>query len=163
MKSFPWRTALFISLAFNLIIISGAIGAYAAGARIERPSAGGDAAVSSFPGPRAFMQALPPQARREVRRDLVRTFFTAHAEREEARNARIALFQAARAEPYDPQRVAAAFARVRAADAAVAARFQDSVAQSLARMDAEQRHAALDALAQQAGGQRLQNAVSGQQ
>ena len=153
MKSFPWRTALFVSLALNLIVLSAAIGAYAAGARIERPGFGGAEAISNFPGPRAFMTALPMPARREVRRDLVRTFFTARAEREESRNARLALFQAARAEPYDSERVSAAFARVRAADAALAARFQDSVAQALSRMDQNQRHAALDALARQTGGQ----------
>ncbi|MBC7769032.1 MAG: periplasmic heavy metal sensor [Phycisphaerales bacterium] len=142
---FPWRTALFVSLAINLVLVSLAIGAAASGARLERP-AQTEEALSRLPGPRAFMQALPPDARREVRRDLARSLVELRTQRRASREARLALYEAARQEPYDVARVREAFANVRAADAATAAGFQDGVATALGRLSPQDRRMALEAM-----------------
>jgi uncharacterized membrane protein len=144
--TFPWRTALFISLALNLVLISAAIGAYATGARLARPAPERELG-QRIAGQWAFMQALPPETRRALRRELGRELIDMREERAALRTARAALYEAARAEPYDSARVSAAFAAVRAADAVVIAGFHDALASSLARISAEDRAAALDALA----------------
>lgn len=145
--SFPWRTALFISLALNLIVVSAVVGAYLSGARLARP--GETQAVQRLAGQRAFMRALPPEVRASLREDLVREGMDLRDERAAARQARVELFNAARAEPYDPARVRAAFAAVRAADGVLVENFHDTLSESFGRISAADRAAALDALAQQ--------------
>lgn len=150
-SGFPWRTALFVSLALNLVLISAAVGALASGARLERPVA---QAMPRALGQRAFMEALPEQARRDLRRDLATSVIDMRAQRRAARQARLALLEAARAEPYDVTRVRAAFTEVRAADIAVAAAFHDSVADALGKLQPDERRGALDALIRQASERR---------
>lgn len=149
---FPWRTALFVSVAINLVVISIATGAFLSGARLERPSQ--EAPLARLAASRAFMQALPPEARRELRRGLAGSLLDMREHRRASQRARLALYEAAGAEPYDLARVRAAFADVRAADAELAASFQDSVAEALGRLSAEERRQALDAMMrrQQRGG-----------
>ncbi len=143
--SFPLRTLLFISLAANLLIIGAVVGAKFAGVRLERgpPPAN---VVERLPGPRAFMEALPPETRAKLRDDFIESAQQTRELRQAARQARIDAFQAARTEPYDAERVRQAFARMREADQAVAAGFQDRVAQSFATLTPEERARALDAL-----------------
>lgn len=149
--NFPWRTALFISLAVNLILISAAIGAFATGARLSRPAevqepVAAEALPSRLASTRAFMQALPPETRRTLRRELARELIAMREERNAAREARLALYQAASAEPYDAARVRAAFAAVREADAVLLAGFHNALADGLARISETDRAAALEAM-----------------
>lgn len=147
--TFPWRTALFISVGLNLILVSAIVGAFLSGARLQQPSA----QVSESPqigerlaGQRAFMAALPPETRVRLRRELARDLIAMRAERSAAFSARAALYEAARAEPYDAARVRAAFAEVRQADAVLLEGFHSSLSEALGRLDAEDRAAALEAL-----------------
>jgi uncharacterized membrane protein len=146
--SFPWRTALFVSLALNLVLISAAVGAFASGARLERPA---ESTVEApmpprLAGQRAFMMALPPDVRAALRRELAGEVIGMREQRAAARQARLDLFEAARAEPYDPARVRNGFAAVRAADGAVLEGFHDALADALGRIDTADRATALDAL-----------------
>jgi uncharacterized membrane protein len=147
--NFPWRTALFVSLAVNLVVISAAIGALATGARLARPADREEA--PRLAGQRAFMQALPPETRRALRREVGRELMAMREERAAARAARMQVFEAARAEPYDAEQVRAAFAAMREADGAVIAGFHGALAEGFARLSAEQRATALDALARGRG------------
>lgn len=151
---FPWRTLLFLSVALNLLIIGGAIGAYGAGVRVQREAPG--AVVDRMPGPRAFMAALPPTVRATVREELAGSWVQSRQLRETAAQARRDAFAAAAAEPYDPGLVKSAFQRLRAADQAVLAVFHDNVADAFGRMNPEERRVALQAL-QSAAPARRQN------
>lgn len=147
--TFPWRTALFISVALNLIVVSAAVGAFLSGARLEQPApeAAEEPQLNDrLAGQRAFMMALPPETRATLRRELGRDVIAMRAQRTAAREARIALFQAARTEPYDAARVRAAFAAVRQADMALLEGFHNSLSDALGRIEPAERAAALDAL-----------------
>lgn len=143
--SFPFRTIMFVSLAANLLIAGAVIGGSAAGLRLERAPTR-NAVVERMPGPRAFMQALAPDAREKMRAELTQAVPETRQAREAARQARIDVYNAVRQEPYDPERVRAAFAHMREADAAVLAIFHDHVARAFAQLTPDQRSAALDAL-----------------
>ncbi len=147
MSSFPWRTLLFLSLAFNLLLIGGAVGAYTAGVRVQReaPAVVG-AAIPAGPG--AFMLALPPDVRAEVRAALEDTWAETRAEREAARDARQAVLDAARAEPFDAAAMNVALGAMRAADAVVAQRYHEAVTETFGALTPEARRAATEALAQ---------------
>jgi len=155
MSGFPWRTALFLSLALNLVVISAVVGAVASGARLERPLQQAPAAGPAAVTPRAFMQALPPESRRIMRRALTGAAVDLREQRAAARAARLELYEASRAEPYDVERVRAAFAATRAADAAIISRLHDTVADALGRIDAEDRRVAVDAMAERASQRRV--------
>ena len=86
-----------------------------------------------------LIAALPPEDRREVRREVAKAFVQSRDLRKEARDARASLAQTALAEPYDSAAVKAAFARMRAADSAVTGRFHDSIAEVFGRMSPEER------------------------
>lgn len=144
MTNFPWRVALFVSLAVNLVVVSAVIGAFAAGARLERPDHRGG--FSRSEGPRAFMDALPPEARRDLRRDLAGDVIANGEQRMAARTARLELYRVASAENYDAAQVRAAFARVREAESALQAPLHDALAQRLATLPTEQRRAAIEAM-----------------
>ncbi len=93
-------------------------------------------------GGRAFSEALPPDARRRLRRELAGDVVATREQREQARAARLGVFEAVRTDPYDADAVRAAFARVRAADAALAEPLHDAVARALGELpDAERRNA----------------------
>lgn len=142
---FPWRTLLFISLALNLLIVGGAVGAWSAGVRVQRE--GDDRAiVSRLPGPRAFIRSLPPETREAMREDLATSWGESHEMRQTAMQARREAFDAAAQEPYDAARVRAAFERLRAADQAAIEVFQNNVIDGLAELSPEQRREALQAL-----------------
>jgi len=140
-STFPWRTLLFVSAAFNLLIVGAAIGAYGAGVRLQR-----EATNARFPAPREFMAALPPNARVNVRGELARTWAQTQPLRQQAVQARREAFDAAATEPFDAARVRAAFARVRAADQAALAPFHDNVVTALAQMTPAERQRAIAAL-----------------
>jgi uncharacterized membrane protein len=144
MNGFPWRATLFISLAFNLLVIGAAAGAFGAGVRLERDNP--RAVVERMPGPRAFMAALPPATRVKVRAELVRSWDQSRQLRQQAQQARRDAFAAAAAEPFDAARVRAAFTRLRAADQATIAVFHDNVVAAFANMTPQERAQALDAL-----------------
>ena len=145
--SFPWRTALFVSLALNLALVSAALGAFATGARLARPA--DVEPPQRVAGQRAFMQALPAQQRAAVRRELARTMREMEQERAQARSARLALYEALTAEPYDRERTRAAFSAVRAADAVLVAAYHEALTEGFGRVNAEDRASALEAFQNQ--------------
>lgn len=145
MSNFPWRTALFVSLALNLVAVSAVVGAFASGARLERPGHHGGGLARQM-RPRAFMDALPVETRRALRRDLAGDLAAISAQRTEVRDARLELYRVASADAYDADRVSGAFARVRAADAALQEPLHNALAQRLATLPADQRRAAIEAM-----------------
>jgi uncharacterized membrane protein len=151
-RTFPWRTLLFVSAAFNLLIAGAAIGAYSAGVRVERRAP--EAVVDRLPGPRAFVASLPEDVRQDVRADLVESWTQSRDLRRTAAQARREAFQTAATEPYNVERVRAAFARMRAADQAALAIYHDNMAQVFGQMTPEQRRNALAALARAAPARR---------
>ncbi len=144
MSGFPWRTLLFVSVALNLLVIGAVAGAWGAGVRLQREA---DATVvQRMPGPRAFLAALPPETREIMRRELADSWTESGDLRRAALQARRDAFIAAAAEPYDAERVRAAFARLREADQRAIGIFQDNVVDAFARLTPAQRREALDAL-----------------
>jgi len=141
---FPWRTLLFVSVAFNLLIVGAVAGAFGAGVRLQRENP--QAVVDRLPGVRAFMAALPAEARVKVRQELVASWQESRDLRRAAGQARRDAFAAAATEPYDVARVRAAFARLRAADQAAIGVFHDNVADAFGAMTPEERRSALEAL-----------------
>jgi uncharacterized membrane protein len=141
-RAFPWRAALFASLAFNLLVVGGLAGGYAAGLRIERHEAGDRARGK---GRSSFLRALPAEERAAMRADLRRTWKETRQLRDQARAAREEVRHLASTETYDPAVVSAAFARMRTADAAVQTAWHESMTQSLSRLSAEERRAAITA------------------
>lgn len=144
MNRFPWRTLLFVSVALNLLVIGAVAGAWGAGVRVER--AAGEAVVQRMPGPRAFLRALPPETREIMRRELAGSWTQSRDLRRAALQARRDAFAAAATEPYDAERVRAAFARLREADQSAIGVFHDNVIEAFARLTPEQRREALAAL-----------------
>ena len=143
-QRFPWRTLLFASAAINLLVIGGIAGALASGVRVQRDNP--EAVVARMPGPRAFMAALPSETRVKMRAELVDSWVETRAARAEARAARRDAFAAAALEPFDVERVKAAFARLRAADQAAIGVFHDNMIEAFGQLSPEERTAALDAL-----------------
>ena len=143
--SFPFRTIMFASLAANLLIVGAVVGGSAAGLRVVRAPEH-NAVIERMPGPRAFMLALPPEAREKLRTELTAAVPETREARATARQARVDVYAAARQEPYDPDRVRAAFAHMRESDQAVLAIFHDHVARAFAQLTPDQRRTALDAL-----------------
>lgn len=143
-RKFPWRTLLFLSVALNLLVIGGAIGALGAGVRLEREAP--EVAVVRMPGARAFLAALPPETRAKMRTELAETWRESRELRRAALQARVEAFEAASAEPYDVERVRAAFARLRAADQAAIGAFHDNVVEAFGRLTPDERRTALQAL-----------------
>lgn len=142
-SGFPWRAAFLMSVALNVIVASAALGAVLAGARLERPAGVGLPREANV---RAFMHALPPETRRALRRNLARRFMAMGEERSAARAARFEVYAAAGAEPYNVERVRAAFAESRSADAALGAAVHDAVAEAIGELSPEQRQAAMNAV-----------------
>lgn len=143
-QSFPWRTALFVSVALNMLAIGVVVGAWGAGVRVQREAPA--AVVERIPGVRTMLRQLPPPARAEVRREVVDSWAQSRALREAAAQARRDAFAAAEAEPYDVARVKTAFAAMRAADQNAVGVFHDSVAEALASLSQEERREALQAM-----------------
>ena len=152
MSGFPWRTLLFLSVALNLLVIGAVAGAWGAGVRLQREV--GDAVVARMPGPRAFLQALPPETREIMRRELADSWTESRELRRAALQARRDAFAAAASEPYDTARVRAAFVRLREADQRAIGVFHDNVVEAFARLTPEQRREAMEALARAAPARR---------
>lgn len=143
-RKFPWRALLFASVALNLLAVGAVAGALGAGVRLERESP--REAVVRMPGARAFMAALPVDLRVKMRAALADSWVESREARRASREARLAAFEAAAQEPYDVERVRAAFARVREADQAAIGVFHDSVVEAFATLSPEERREALEAL-----------------
>lgn len=157
-QRFPWRTLLFLSVALNLLVAGAVVGAVGAGVRIER-----SAEAAQLPAPRMFIAALPQPTRAKMRAALAQTWDQTRDLRQQAMQARRDAYAAAAMEPYDAVRVRAAFARVRAADAATLAAFHDNVVAVFATLTPAERHQALDALRDAAGARQSLAPPSGQQ
>lgn len=146
------RTALFVSLAVNLLLVGVVGGAALSNLRHDRAAA--QQQVERAPNVRALLDTLPPERAQAVRDTVVKTFREGRASRIAARQARMDVYRLAGADAYDVVAVKAAFARMRSADATVAAQFQDAVADAMAGMTVEERRAVLRELVQRrAGGQ----------
>ncbi|MBY0562904.1 MAG: periplasmic heavy metal sensor [Hyphomonadaceae bacterium] len=143
-RPFPWRTLLFASVALNLLMVGAAIGALGAGVRRERAASG--EAVAHMAGPRAFVNALPEEARGPVRQGLARSWTESREARRTAAQARREAYATAMAEPYDTERVRLALARMRAADQAALGVFHDNIADLLSEMTPAERRVAIQAL-----------------
>jgi uncharacterized membrane protein len=92
------------------------------------------------------MAALPPETRAKMRRELADSWVETRELRQAAIQARRDAFAAASIEPYDVERVRAAFARLRAADQAAIGVFHDNIVEAFARLTPEERREALAAL-----------------
>lgn len=149
------KTALFVSLAANLLLAGVIGGAALSNARHQRASA--EQAVARAPNLRAVMEAVPAERRREVRARVIEIWRKGRAARVEAREARAEVYRLANADAYDPAAVKAAFARVRAADGKVAEHLQDGVVDALSTLRVEERRAVLREIAKRRalGGRRL--------
>jgi uncharacterized membrane protein len=144
-KPFPWRTLLFVSVAFNLLVVGVLAGAYGAGVRVQRDAP--EAAVTRMPGVRAFIRAMPSEeARAKMRSELADSWVESRTARRAATQARREAFDAAAAEPYDVERVRAAFARLREADQAAIAVIHDDVVEAFGQLTPVERRAAIEAL-----------------
>jgi uncharacterized membrane protein len=141
-RRFPWRATMFVSLAVNLLLIGLIVGALAAGARLRREGPGALSRAEFA----QIVQAMPAESRRVVRRAVVQGWFQSRGDRLEAGRLRREAFEAASSEPYDVERVRAAFARMREADAATVGVYHDRIAEALATLTPEQRRAALLAI-----------------
>jgi len=144
-SSFPTRAVLFASVALNLLIVGGIAGAWGAGVRVQR-EAEPSAVVERMPGPGTFLRELPPEVRAVMREELVDSWAESRDARQAALQARRDAFAAAATEPYDAARVRAAFERLRGADQAAIAVFQNKLIEALGEMSPDQRRAALEAL-----------------
>lgn len=139
------RTALFVSLAVNLLLVGAMVGVGLSELRHQRERA--SLAVARAPNIRALMQSLPPERATEVRQKVIGAWRDARTQRRAARQARLDLVRIAGAETYDVAAAKAAFARMRAADASVAGRFQDVVADAMVSLTLEERRDLLRRLA----------------
>jgi len=151
-RAFPWKSVAIAAVALNLVLVGAGVGALAAGARLLPPGIptpgggpGGGGAMA-----RTVLEAVPEAKRREVRALLGAGVKAAAAERRAAREARVAAFKTAMAEPYDPSAVRAAFAQMRAADGAVLGKFDDSLVQALGQLTPSERRAAMADFARRA-------------
>lgn len=137
-KRFPaW---LFASIAVNVLLLGVVIGG-AAGAWRQRAEHG-DVARPNIErlaeGGRVF-RTLSPEARTTLRRHAREAFVSSRDLRAEARAAREEVLTAATADPYDAERLRAAFTRMRAANMAMQAPWQNAVADAMGAMSVEER------------------------
>lgn len=161
-KPFPWRTLLFISVALNLLIIGAVAGAYGAGVRVQRDAP--EAVVARMPGTRAFIRAMPSEeTRAKIRTELADSWVESRTARGAAAQARREAFDAAAAEPYDVERVRAAFARLRAADQAAIGVIHDDMAEAFGQLTPDERRAAVAALRRAPPARRATLAPAGEQ
>lgn len=143
------RLALFVSVAANLLLLGVIGGAALSNARQEKVAT--ESAVARAPNVRAVLEALPPERRRVVRDAVITAVREGRPARIEARRLRREAHEIASRDPYDPAAVKAAFARARDADAVVVAQVQDTLAEAMSSLSAEERRAVLERLAQRRG------------
>jgi len=147
-RAFPWRTALFISLALNLLVIGAVVGGAVAGIRLERTSAH-DWHDRRGHGRGGFLATLPEAERSAVRRSLRESFLQSQPERFEARRLREEVRNLAGADTYDAAAVQAALGRMRLADVALLNKFDGAVAEMLTHLSPEQRRDAIEAFSRE--------------
>ncbi|MDZ4778135.1 MAG: periplasmic heavy metal sensor [Alphaproteobacteria bacterium] len=140
------RTALFVSIAANILLVGVIGGAAISNARHERVAT--QNAVARAPNVRAVLEAVPQERRAEIRGKVIAAWREGRPARLEARRARAEVYEIANAETYDAAAVKAAFARVRAADAKVAEQLQGTIADAMTGLTVEERRAALQRLVQ---------------
>jgi uncharacterized membrane protein len=144
-----WRTIAIAALALNLVLIGAGVGAFSAGVRLTPPGGGGGGGPGGQMS-RVMIESLPEARRQELRREIGRSLRDAQGLRRAARDARVAAYKTAMAEPYNPVAVRAAFAQMRAADARVMARFDDAIVDALGKLTPEERRTAMMELAARA-------------
>lgn len=141
-SGFPWRTLLVVSMSINLVVVGAGIGFVASGARWR----GGPPRFETQQVQRQpFLRALPEADRERLLADMARAWSEGEAGRREAAEARRTLMSVAQQEPYNETAVRDALAQVRAKDAVVQAKYQDTLAAALGKMPPEQRVQALRA------------------
>jgi hypothetical protein len=141
-SGFPWRTLLVVSMSINLLVVGAGIGFVASGARWRGgPPRFENQQVQRQP----FLRALPEADRERLLADMARAWSEGEAGRREAAEARRNLTNVAQQEPYNEAAVREAMAQTRAKDAAVQAKYQDTLAAALGKMPPEQRVQALRA------------------
>ncbi|HVY83810.1 MAG TPA: periplasmic heavy metal sensor [Caulobacterales bacterium] len=143
MSRFPWRTLLFISVAFNLLLIGVGVGIILRG---EPVTAAGGARLTT---PRAIMAALPADARRPLRARLIQAWRESRDQRAEVREASAEVIRLLRADTYDANTMRQALARQRTAMSASTATFHDAAADAFTALTPAQRRAVADALVSQ--------------
>ncbi len=126
----PWSglvpVLLLVSLAINLLVAGFALGAWLNGApatpaaqtALTTAQEGDGLAATASMQPWRMFRLLPPETRRRVGRQMVGRAAEPRRLMAEARIARQASVEALTAEPFDQERLSAAFARSRAADQA---------------------------------------------
>lgn len=147
-KPFPWRGLALALAGLMILCVAGGAGAFLGGVRLDRPGAfAGDRPAygmtrALLDSPRPFA-GLSAEQRRSLRERVGGAWRAAAPYREASRAARLEAMQAARNDPYDPNAMRAALARVREADAAVNAAVHDALAEAMAGLAADEREALL--------------------
>lgn len=137
-----WRLAF-----FGAVLVAVALAAALATVAWVRRSHHHPHAVMGLPGPRILASELEP-AERAALRATFRDRHLAMRERVEAlRAARAGVVEALRAEPYDRARLEAAFAELRAQDAATAQGVHEALMELAASLDPAGRARLADAMA----------------
>lgn len=149
----PWRTVAIAALGLNVLTFGALVGGFAAGARFQPPATATETARGEA---RAALASLTPQERAALRRALAPVWRANAAARAERRAARRAVLEAANREPYDPAEMEAAFARMRAADAAVQAQVHGALATAMTDVSPESRLAALRLAVRRGGSERAE-------
>ena len=129
-----WMT---MSLLFNLLLLGLVVGMLVRqipdrGRQAERPR---------------FAQDIAPETRRAMFGLMRESYRDSRSERDVRNQARIELADALKAEPFDPERVRTAFAKLRAADESVHAATHAAMIARLEALPTEQREAMADLLA----------------
>lgn len=140
---------LIVSLMANALLIGLIIGGGLGQKRAGPPVGGGGSEQALM---RGIDQSIPSDQRRAVRQAFRRAFADTRQERIKLRNARRDLGRLLAADPYDADAVAAGFAAMRDADAAMKARMHDVLAEQFGTLSAEQRRAIMRDFNQRARG-----------
>ena len=144
-----WRLAF-----YGAVLVAVALAAALATVAWVRRSHHHPHAVMGLPGPRILASELEP-AERAALRAAFRDRHPAMRERVEAlRAARAGVVEALRAEPYDPARLEAAFAELRAQDAATAQGVHEALMELAASLDPAGRARLADAMTRRGPGER---------
>lgn len=129
--------ALTASLAVNLFVLGLVVGG-----PLFRGAPPPDAPVlgdRALPTPRAIIRALGPERGRALLQEVRRQLDGMPERIREVRAARRAVAEAMRRDPYDPDAVRAAFARLRRAHSEVAEALQEPLVAALGRLSAQER------------------------
>ncbi|WP_300379374.1 periplasmic heavy metal sensor [Henriciella sp.] len=127
---------LVISLIANALLLGLVLGkAIGKPDKPKGPRGGGE----EFHIARAMDDVVPEAARKDMQQAFRQTFRDSREAWDNKRAAREALTEAIVADPFDPEAVDAAFARMRAADSRLTERFQDVLSAQLSTLTVEQR------------------------